>query len=363
MVISKENLRLERKHHLKTTQLVRFIRRTLVVSLLIIIGNLLNLIELENMIMKVYVLKRFSYLFLVMLGVSILTFGMSHLAPGDPAELILRAQGVEPTVETIRKMQLAMGLDKPFLVQYGTWMQNLLQGDLGYSYRTGRPVSLEILKRFPATVELTLAGLLVMVSIAIPVGILSALFKNTALDHFSRIFALLGASIPSFWLGLMLIYFFGVQMSLFPVMGRGRPEHLVLPALTLGLGMSAQYARLLRASMLEVLGQEFIQAARARGLTEEIIIIFNALKNALLPVVTSFGISLGHLLGGTVIVETIFTWPGVGRFVVDSIFNRDYPVIQGYVLLMALIFVVVNLLVDLTYTFIDPRIRLGSKEG
>ena len=313
--------------------------------------------------MKVYVLKRFSYLFLVMFGVSILTFGMTHLAPGDPAELILRARGVEPTDDTIQIMRQQMGLNAPLIVQYGTWMQNVLGGDLGNSYRTGRPVAQEILRRFPATVELTLAGLLVMIFISLPVGILAALYKNTIIDHVSRVFALLGASVPSFWLGMMLIYFFAVQLALFPVIGRGGIKHLVLPALTLGLGMSAQYARLLRASMLEVMGQEFIQAARARGLKEHIIIIFSTLKNALLPVVTSFGISLGHLLGGTVIVETIFTWPGVGKFVVDSIFNRDYPVIQGYVLLMALIFVLVNLMVDLTYTLIDPRIRLESREG
>jgi peptide/nickel transport system permease protein len=297
-----------------------------------------------------------------MLGVSILTFGMSHLAPGDPAELILRARGVEPTVDTIQIMREQMGLDTPLIVQYGKWMQNVLQGDLGNSYRTGRPVSQEIFRRFPATLELTLAGFLVIVLISLPAGILAALYKNTFIDHFSRLFALLGSSVPSFWLGLMLIYFFAIHLSLFPVMGRGEINHLVLPALTLGLGMSAQYARLLRASMLEVLGQEFIQATRARGLKEHTIIIFNALKNALLPVVTSLGISLGHLLGGAVIVESIFTWPGVGKFVVDSIFNRDYPVIQGYVLLMALIFVLVNLLVDLTYTLIDPRIRLEGRE-
>lgn len=313
--------------------------------------------------MKVYVIKRFSYLFMVMFGVSILTFGMTHLAPGDPAELILRARGVEPTDDTIQTMRQQMGLNAPLIVQYGTWMKNVLQGDLGNSYRTGRPVAQEILRRFPATVELSSAGLLVMILISLPVGILAALYKNTIIDHLSRVFALLGASVPSFWLGMMLIYFFAVQLSLFPVMGRGGIKHLVLPALTLGLGMSAQYARLLRASMLEVMGQEFIQTARARGLKEYIIIIFSTLKNALLPVVTSFGISLGHLLGGTVIVETIFTWPGVGKFVVDSIFNRDYPVIQGYVLLMALIFVLVNLMVDLTYTLIDPRIRLESREG
>lgn len=188
--------------------------------------------------MKVYVLKRFSYLFLV-IGVSILTFGMTHLAPGDPAELILRARGVEPTDDTIQVMRQQMGLDAPVVVQYGTWMQNVLQGDLGNSYRTGRPVAQEILRRFPATLELTLAGLLVMILISLPVGILAALYKNTIIDHVSRVFALLGASVPSFWLGMMLIYFFAVQLSLFPVMGRGGIKHLVLPALTLGLGMSA----------------------------------------------------------------------------------------------------------------------------
>ncbi len=298
-----------------------------------------------------------------MLGVSILTFSLSQLAPGDPAEIILRESGIEPTREAVLAMQEQLGLNEPVVVQYGKWSWAALQGDLGKSYRTGRPVFQEITSRIPATVQLAAAGLLVMLCIALPVGILAALFKNTFVDHLSRFFALVGASIPSFWLGLLLIYYLAVKYSLFPVMGRGTAAQLVLPALALGLGMSATYARLLRASMLEVLGQDFVQAARARGLQERIVIISHSLKNALLPVVTAFGMSLGHLLGGTVIIETIFAWPGLGKFVVDAIFNRDYPVIQGYVLFMALIFVLVNLFVDLSYRFFDPRIRLeGGKE-
>lgn len=313
--------------------------------------------------MKHYIIKRLIYLLLVMLGVSILTFSLSQLTPGDPAELILRDSGVEPTREAIMAMRQQLGLDRPVLIQYWGWLGGVVRGDFGKSFRTGLPVYEEIVYRFPATIELTLAGLVVMLAIALPVGIFSALFKNTFVDHLSRIFALLGASLPSFWLGLLLIYYFAVRLSLLPVMGRGGLDHLVLPALALGLGMSATYARLLRASMLEVLGQDYIQAARARGLREQTVLVKNALKNALLPVVTAFGMSLGHLLGGTVIVETIFAWPGVGRFVVQAIFNRDYPVIQGYVLFMALIFVLVNLAVDLSYKFFDPRIRLEGREA
>ena len=313
--------------------------------------------------MKKYIVKRLSYLLVVMLGVSILTFTISQLTPGDPAELLLRESGVEPTREAVEAMRDHLGLNDPLVVQYGKWLWAVLQGDFGKSFRTGQPVFEEITQRFPATVELTVAGLAVMLSIALPVGIFSALFKNTFIDHLSRLFALMGASLPSFWLGLLLIYYFAVKLSLLPVMGRGGLLHLILPALALGLGMSATYARLLRASMLEVLGQDYIQAARARGLREQTVLAKNALKNALLPVVTAFGMSLGHLLGGTVIVETIFAWPGVGRFVVQAIFNRDYPVVQGYVLFMALIFVLVNLAVDISYKYFDPRIRLEGGES
>jgi len=308
-----------------------------------------------------YIGKRMFFLFFVMLGVSILTFGLSHLTPGDPAEVILRTEGIDPTPEAVEAMRERLGLNDPVAVQYGQWLARVIRGDLGFSFRTGRPVLQELLQRLPATVELTLAGIAVMLLVSLPLGLGAAFFKNTVVDHVSRLLALAGASLPSFWLGLILIYLFAVKYAMLPVMGRGSAAHLVLPGLTLGLAMSATYARLLRASMLEVLGQDFIQAARARGLKERTVLLGHAFKNALLPLVTVFGMALGHLLGGTVIVETIFAWPGMGKYLVDAIFSRDYPVVQGYVLMMALIFVTVNLLVDISYTFIDPRIRLADK--
>lgn len=311
--------------------------------------------------MRLYLLKRLLYLFPVMLGVSIITFGLINLAPGDPAELILRAGGMESTRQAVEALRQELGLNEPVHVRYCRWLWDALHLDLGKSFSTGRPVAEEILSRFPATLELTVAALGVMVLLAVPAGILAALYRHAFLDHLSRFAALLGASLSGFWLGLMLIYF-SVRMGIFPVMGRGGLRHLVLPAVTLGFGMAAVYARILRAGMLEVLGQEYIKAARARGLRERWVIGRHALKNALLPAVTLFGMSFGHLLGGAVIVETIFAWPGVGKFAVDSIFNKDYPVIQGYALFMAVVFVLANLMVDLVYGLLDPRIRLEGKK-
>lgn len=308
-----------------------------------------------------YIFKRGVYLIFVMLGVSILTFGLSQVIPGDPAELILKEMGMEPTRDEVEVLRDRLGLNDPLTVQYGRWTINALKGDLGKSFRTGNSVKEEIVSRLPATIELTIGGLIIMIFIALPIGVLSAIFKDKWVDNFSRLFAFIGASIPSFWLGLMLIYFLSVKYSIFPVMGRGTLRHLFLPSFTLGIGMATTYARLIRASMLEVLGQDFILAARSRGLKENIVIINNALRNALIPVTTAFGMSFGHLLGGTVIVENIFAWPGVGKFLVESIFNRDYPVIQGYVLWMALIFVVVNQIVDISYRLLDPRISIGRK--
>jgi len=307
---------------------------------------------------KYYLLKRLIYLLPVMLGVSIVTFALINLAPGDPAEIILRSEGVEPTCEAVDALREELGLNDPVYVQYLRWLWNLLHFDLGTSFRTGMPVAEEILSRFPATMELTFAALAFMVLLALPTGILAALYRHTFIDHLSRFGALIGASMPNFWQGLMLIYFFAVVWDIFPVMGRGGPGHLVLPAITLGFSMAAVYTRVLRAGMLDVLGQEYIKVARAKGLKEKWVIGRHALKNALLPAVTLLGMSTGHLLGGTVIVETIFAWPGVGKFAVDAIFNRDYPVIQGYALFMALVFVLANLLVDIVYVFLDPRIRL-----
>lgn len=308
-----------------------------------------------------YILRKGIHLIFVMLGVSILTFGLSQVIPGDPAELILKEMGMEPTRDEVEVLRDRLGLNDPLTVQYGRWTINALKGDLGKSFRTGNSVKEEIVSRLPATIELTIGGLIIMIFIALPIGVLSAIFKDKWVDNFSRLFAFIGASIPSFWLGLMLIYFLSVKYSIFPVMGRGTLRHLFLPSFTLGIGMATTYARLIRASMLEVLGQDFILAAQSRGLKENIVIINNALRNALIPVTTAFGMSFGHLLGGTVIVENIFAWPGVGKFLVESIFNRDYPVIQGYVLWMALIFVVVNQIVDISYRLLDPRISIGRK--
>ncbi|MGO0122409.1 nickel ABC transporter permease [Desulfothermobacter acidiphilus] len=307
-----------------------------------------------------YLLKRLLYLVPVMLGVSLVTFLLINLAPGDPAELILRSGGVEPTREAVEALREELGLNDPLYLQYGRWLWRALHGDWGRSFRTGQPVVEELLSRFPATLELALAATLFMLCLALPLGILSALYRHAWLDHLSRLGALLGASLPGFWLGLMLIYLFAVKLRVLPVMGRGGLEHLVLPAVTLGFGLAAVYARILRAGMLDALGQDYIKVARAKGLPEKWVIGRHALKNALLPVVTLLGLSFGHLLGGAVIVETIFAWPGVGKFAVDSIFNRDYPVIQGYALFMSVVFVLVNLVVDLSYVLLDPRIRLGK---
>jgi peptide/nickel transport system permease protein len=311
--------------------------------------------------MRNFIIKRLLYLIPVMIGVSIITFALINLAPGDPAELMLRAEGMEPSREAVEALREDLGLNEPVHVRYGQWLWGVMHFDMGNSYRTGRPVAEELVDRFPATLELTIAALLFVLLFTVPAGILAALYRHAFIDHLSRILALLGASLPGFWLGLLLIYFFSVKLGIFPVMGRGGPQHLVLPAVTLGFTMAATYARLLRASMLDVLGQDFIKVARAKGLQEKWVIGRHALKNAVIPAVTMFGMSFGNLLGGSVIIETIFAWPGIGKFAVDSIFNRDYPVIQGYVFFMALIFVLANLLVDISYGLLDPRIRLERR--
>ena len=311
--------------------------------------------------MKFYILRRLISLIPVLFLLSLITFGLLYLTPGDPAEIILSRSGVEPTREAVEALKKEMGLDKSFYLRYAHWLGMTLQGNLGRSYRTGEPVTGEILSRLPATMELSLAAVIFMLIIAFPAGILASLNKDKFIDNAGRIAALLGVSLPGFWLGLILIYLFSMKMKIFPVVGRGGISHLILPAITLGFGMAAIYSRLLRATMLEALSQDYIQAAYARGIHSWRVITRHALKNAILPIVTLFGMSFGNLLGGAVIVETVFAWPGVGKLVVDSIFERDFPIIQGFVLFMGLIYILTNLLVDITYTWIDPRINLGSK--
>lgn len=255
-------------------------------------------------------------------------------------------------------MRAEMGLDDPILIQYWRWLTRALHFEFGNSVRSGQPVNQAIVIRIIPTLQLAAAGLAVALIIGIPLGILAAASQHSWVDHLSRLAALAGASMPSFWLGLLLIYYFAVVLDWLPAMGRKTPQHLVLPALTLGLGLAPMFARLLRASLMEVLSEDYIRTARAKGLIERTVILKHALRNALLPLATVFGLTAAHSLGGVVIVETIFAWPGIGQLTVDSILTRDFPAVQALVLLLSVAFVLANLAVDLCYPLLDPRIRI-----
>jgi len=306
--------------------------------------------------------KRLIQLVIVVFLLSVFTFGLMKLAPGDPVMTILNADEMMVTEADQAKLRSKLGFDQPLYVQYGQWMLGLIKLDLGKSYMSGKPVWNEMMERLPITVQLTVGGLLVMVSISVPLGILSARYPGKWPDQISRILALIGASIPSFWFGLMLIYFFAFKLQILPSTGIGTFSQTILPSFALGFSLAAVYARLLRAGLLGSFSEDYIQAARARGVKEWRILWFHAFRAALLPVITVFGLSMGSLLGGAVVIEILFSWPGLGSMAVDAIFSRDYPVIQGYVLLTGVFVVVVNLLVDLSYYLIDPRIKQG-KEG
>lgn len=309
-----------------------------------------------------YFLRRLCSMFFILLCVSMITFSLMHFVPGDPAEIITeRKFGEEATAQTVERVREEMGLDRPVFSQYFYWLTGILRGDFGDSFCTGRPVLQEIMSRLPATAVLALAAMLVSLVIAIPVGIVSAVRQYSWIDSSSMVGAMLGVSMPNFWLGLLLILVFSVYYKWFPVYGYESLKHLVLPAITLGTGIAAVTARLTRSSMLEVLKQDYIRTARAKGLLERIVINKHALKNALIPVVTVVGLQFGSLLEGAVVTEVVFAWPGMGRLLVDSIFARDFPVIQGCVFVIAVIYVLVNLLVDLSYAWLDPKIRYEAK--
>lgn len=305
-----------------------------------------------------YLIQRLGQVIPVLLGISALAFGLMHLTPGDPAEIMLREDGIQPTQEAIEATRVALGLDRSILEQYLSWLGQLLQLDLGISYSSGRPVMTELLMRLPATALLACGALTVAICIAVPLGIGSALYPRSWLDRLGRLCAMLSASMPGYWLGLLLLYYGAVKLKLFPVMGMDGVSSLVLPALTLGFGVAGIYIRLIRANLLEELGKLYVTAARAKGLPEWQIIGGHALRNALLPSLTLLGVHTASLLGGSVIVESIFSWPGIGKYAVDAIFAKDYIVIQGYVFMMAVIVVLVNLAVDLLQHLLDPRLRL-----
>jgi len=309
-----------------------------------------------------YILKRLLLVFVVVLGVTVVTFSVMQSAPGDPAEMIAVARyGEDLTQEEIEWVRITEGLDAPVYIQYLGWLEHVLRLDLGKSQITYEDVLGEILTRFPATLVLAISSLILSLLIALPTGIISAIRKNTIVDNACMTGALLGVSMPNFWLGLLLIWLFALSLGLLPSFGYGGIKHLILPTITLGTSMAAITTRLTRSSMLDVLNQDYIVTAKAKGLDERTILLKHALKNAMLPVITFVGLQLGFLLGGAVIVETIFAWPGIGRLLVDSIYARDFALIQGCVLFIAVIFALANLAVDILYAYLDPRIRYEKK--
>lgn len=308
--------------------------------------------------MRKYILQRLLQLIPVLLGITFLTFTLTYLSPGDPAELMLTSTGVTPTLQLVEQVREGMGLNKPFLTRYGEWLAGVIQGDFGVSYKYGRPVAEVILERLPATLKLAGTSLVLMMTVALPLGIISALYRNKAIDYLIRILSFVGISMPSFWLGLILMYLFSVKLKILPIMGVSDRTSILLPTVTLGMAMASKYTRQLRVAILEEIGQDYVIGAKARGLRERSILFKHILQKSLIPIVTLLGLSVGSLLGGAAIVETIFVWPGVGQMAVEAIFSRDYPLIQGYVVWMAVIYVLVNMVVDISYHRLDPRIHL-----
>ncbi|MCK5666498.1 MAG: ABC transporter permease [Thiotrichaceae bacterium] len=290
----------------------------------------------------------------VVLGVITLIFLLIHMVPGDPVQAMLGETATPTDLESLRQ---ALGLDQPLLTQWWLYMSNLLQGNLGDSLYSKEPIIDILIERFPATLELALAGLLVAVLLALPLGSIAALRKDSIYDNGAMMFSLLGVSIPNFWLGPMLILLFSLTLGWLPVSGREGPLSLVLPAITLGTALAAILARMVRATLLEVLNEDYIRTARAKGLRESAIIIHHALRNASLPIITILGLQLGTLLGGAVITEIIFAWPGIGQLTIESIERRDYPLVQACILVISLSYVLVNTLTDILYAWLDPRVR------
>ena len=301
-----------------------------------------------------YIFRRLVLTLPVLFGVATLVFSLIHLVPGDPAQAML-GDGASP--DDIAQLRTRLGLDRPLVEQYWRYLKGLGQGDLGTSLRTQQPVTTQIAERLPATAELASAAMLVAVALALPLGLIAAVWRGTWVDQGAMGLALVGISVPGFWLGPLLALIFAVELGWLPVSGRGTLAHLVLPAITLGSALAAILARMTRASVLEELREQYVVAARARGASRVRAVVVHALRNSLIPVVTILGLQLGAVLTGSIITETIFSWPGVGRLLIQSINFRDYPMVQGCILLIAVTYVTMNLLTDLVYGWLDPRIR------
>lgn len=304
--------------------------------------------------MKVFLARRLLGLISVLLGVITIVFLIIHLVPGDPARIMLGESALPSDVEALRE---SLGLNRPLIVQYFDFFAKLFQGDLGRSFNTGQPVLNAIIERFPATLILTAASMFFAVIIAVPIGIITAAKRNTVVDNLGMIFSLIGVSMPAFWLGPILILIFSVKLGILPVSGSGSIKHLVLPSFSLGFALAAIISRMTRASMIEVLNQDYIRTARAVGVSEKIILLKHALRNAIIPVVTIVGLQFGALLGGVIIIEIIFSWPGIGQLLIPAIMRRDYPLVQGCILFIAVVYIFANLIVDIIYAYIDPRIK------
>jgi ABC-type dipeptide/oligopeptide/nickel transport system permease component len=301
-----------------------------------------------------YLARRLLLTVPVLVGVATLVFALIHFIPGDPARAILGDAASEQDIAQLREQ---LGLDRPLAVQYVAFMGGLVRADLGTSLRTGAPVAGQILERFPATFELAVAAIAVALALAVPLGIAAAVWRGTIVDHAAMTLSLAGVAMPNFWLGPLLAIVFGVELGWLPVSGRGGPEHLVLPAVSLGGALAAVLARMTRSTLADQLREPYVLAARARGISGTRTVLFHAFRNSLIPIVTLAGLQVGAVLTGAVITETIFAWPGIGRLLVQSIGFRDYPMVQGCILLIAITYVGVNLVVDLAYVVLDPRIR------
>jgi peptide/nickel transport system permease protein len=305
--------------------------------------------------MSAFIIRRLLLLFVVLFGVVTLVFFLIHLIPGDPVDIMLGDYAVAADKAELRR---SLGLDRPLHRQYLAYVGGILKGDLGISIHSKRSVAEEILERFPATVELMAGAMTVALIVALPLGILSALKPYGPLDGAAMLVSFLGISMPNFWLGPLLIILFSIHLGWLPINERGGIEHLVLPAITLGTAMAAMLSRMIRASLLEVLEEEYIKNARAKGLSEYKVILKHAFLNALIPVITIIGLQVGVLLSGAIITEAIFDWPGLGTLLLDAIYSRNYPLVQGCILFIAGVYVLVNLITDIAYGWVDPRVRL-----
>lgn len=313
--------------------------------------------------MLAFILKRIILLLPVLLLVSIISFTLFYLSPGDPAEILLTGPQGPPDPAAVQEFRDRAGFNDPAYVQYLRWLTKACRGDLGYSYTSGERVSDAVLDSFVPTLKLSLVSLIISLLISIPLGILSAVRKGSLIDGLGMALALLGVSVPSFWLAYLLIILLALELDLLPVAGYGQNgdlQHMILPAVTLGASAAAVTSRMMRSSMLEALQQDYITAARARGLSERSVVLRHALRNALLPVITVIGLNFTYLLNGSAVVETVFAWPGIGNLMTDSIYDRDYPMILGCMLFLAMLFLALNLMVDICYYYINPRTRHES---